>query len=346
MSGHLDVLAEQLLAYSTGNPFMLLSRATRDAVPRRTIDASLPGKLDAALARNDETAARRLAGEAMRRVARNFRTLNGRLAARGYPVRYFHPRSGRAYARAINDYDSLVADVPHHVPLMLEEFWRWVGGCTLCHGGRNKWFRREYPGVLEFNKRLFWVDGYGSMGDLGDDPDAYRWDEHESAHTDPLHIGHLADLHYMDIFETNERGNPVYSGSSPYAIELTADAGLDPLIADELMPHGYMNPEFAEALERNEDPLRPDIEEVLTRTWLSENPGLTSEDIAVKFRKFNYTKDKWLMTMPGPGDRGPLTLLEYLRLALLVHGGFTGLNAANPNFDPLRRALIADLEPF
>ena len=31
---------------------------------------------------------------------------------------------------------------------------------------------------------------------------------------------------------------------------------------------------------------------------------------------------------------------------LLVHGGFTGLDAANPNFDPLRRALIADLEPF
>ena len=45
MSGHLDVLGEKLLAYSTGNPFMLLSRATRDAVPRRTIDASLPGTL-------------------------------------------------------------------------------------------------------------------------------------------------------------------------------------------------------------------------------------------------------------------------------------------------------------
>ena len=58
------------------------------------------------------------------------------------------------------------------------------------------------------------------------------------------------------------------------------------------------------------------------------------------------TPVRWLMTLPGPGDHGPLTLLEYLRLALLVHGGFTGLDAANPNFDPLRRALIADLEPF
>ena len=213
------------------------------------------------------------------------------------------------------------------------------------------------------NKRVRWVEncrnfGFDMRGTSRDERMAYGWDECGSQYADPLHLDHAAGHLMKRVFKTNSRGNPVvwlaadevrkdnYSGGAPYRIEMAPDAGLDPLISDfDPFPRG-MHPEFAEALERNEDLLRPDIEDVLTQTWLSENPGLTSEDIALKIRKFNSSKEDWLMTLPGPGDRGPLTLLEYLRLALLVHGGFTGLNAANPTFDPLRRALIADLEPF
>ena len=373
MSGHLDVLGEKLLAYSTGNPFMLLSRATRDAVPRGTIDASLPGKLDAALARNDETAARRLAGEAMRRVARNFRTLNDRLAARGYPVRRACPYSRREYARAVDDYDALVANYQHHIPLMLEEFWKWVGGCSLLsfkkHSCKHRrWWEREHPDILEVNDRAAWVHPYFSLSstvrdrvrDLPADElhQAYvmeRWpDEH---YTDPLHLYHVADL-----MKTDPPTGPVihiapdyvhkdgYSGGPPYEILCGRDAGLDPFISDGIvrhLSHSEFHLEFtASAIGRKEDPMRPDINEVLTRTWLSENPGLTAEEIKKNLNQYCYDRGEWLKSYPGPGDRGPLTLLEYLRLALLVHGGFTGLDAANPNFDPLRRALIADLEPF
>jgi len=43
-------------------------------------------------------------------------------------------------------------------------------------------------------------------------------------------------------------------------------------------------------------------------------------------------------------DRGPLTLLQYLRVAL-HNGGFPGLHG-NAAFEPLRRELVEGLEPF
>ena len=47
---------------------------------------------------------------------------------------------------------------------------------------------------------------------------------------------------------------------------------------------------------------------------------------------------------PGPFDRGPLTLLQYLRVAL-HNGGFPGLHG-NAAFEPLRRELVEGLETF
>ena len=52
----------------------------------------------------------------------------------------------------------------------------------------------------------------------------------------------------------------------------------------------------------------------------------------------------WLQNKPGPFDRGPLTLLQYLRVAL-HNGGFPGLHG-NAAFEPLRRELVEGLEPF
>ena len=48
---------------------------------------------------------------------------------------------------------------------------------------------------------------------------------------------------------------------------------------------------------------------------------------------------------PGPRDRGPLTLLGYLRHAILETGGFPGFYG-NAAYEPLRRELVEGLEPF
>ena len=47
----------------------------------------------------------------------------------------------------------------------------------------------------------------------------------------------------------------------------------------------------------------------------------------------------------SPRDRGPLTLLGYLRHAILEMGGFPGFYG-NAAFEPLRRELVEGLEPF
>ena len=73
IDGHGDIVGRRVLDCSETAFFsyVALCRATRGAVPRKVIDESLPGHLDAALRRDDEPAVRRLAGEAMRRVGRN-----------------------------------------------------------------------------------------------------------------------------------------------------------------------------------------------------------------------------------------------------------------------------------
>ena len=75
IDGHGDIVGRRVLDCSETAFFsyVALCRATRGAVPRKVIDESLPGHLDAALRRDDEPAVRRLAGEAMRRVGRNVR---------------------------------------------------------------------------------------------------------------------------------------------------------------------------------------------------------------------------------------------------------------------------------
>ena len=77
IDGHGDIVGRRVLDCSETAFFsyVALCRATRGAVPRKVIDESLPSHLDAALRREDEPAVRRLAGEAMRRVGRNVRTL-------------------------------------------------------------------------------------------------------------------------------------------------------------------------------------------------------------------------------------------------------------------------------
>ena len=88
IEGHGDIVGRQILRLSEGAfaTFTRLCRTARDAVPRAEVAASLPSHLDAALRRNDEPAARRLAGEAMERVRRNCLTLTERLRAMEYPV--------------------------------------------------------------------------------------------------------------------------------------------------------------------------------------------------------------------------------------------------------------------
>ena len=54
---------------------------------------------------------------------------------------------------------------------------------------------------------------------------------------------------------------------------------------------------------------------------------------------------KWMKIKPGPRDRGPLTLLGYLRHAILEMGGFPGFYG-NAAYEPLRRELVEGLEPF
>ena len=98
IEGHGDIVGRQILRLSEGAfaTFTRLCRTARDAVPRAEVAASLPSHLDAALRRNDESAARRLAGEAMERVRRNCLTLTERLRAMEYPCEEAssdHPRS-------------------------------------------------------------------------------------------------------------------------------------------------------------------------------------------------------------------------------------------------------------
>ena len=66
--------------------------------------------------------------------------------------------------------------------------------------------------------------------------------------------------------------------------------------------------------------------------------------VRLKVAKYFLGKFFWLQNKPGPFDRGPLTLLQYLRVAL-HNGGFPGLHG-NAAFEPLRRELVEGLEPF
>ena len=66
--------------------------------------------------------------------------------------------------------------------------------------------------------------------------------------------------------------------------------------------------------------------------------------LRLKVAKYFLGKFFWLQNKPGPFDRGPLTLLQYLRVAL-HNGGFPGLHG-NAAFEPLRRELVEGLEPF
>ena len=134
-----------------------------------------------------------------------------------------------------------------------------------------------------------------------------------------------------------------------------ADAPLDPVVHDG-MP--YLDPEFTESLARGEDPLdwiRDPVgfAERLAVTWLGEDPDMDmdvnnreDEDcFAMKLNNYLVSLVKWMKIKPGPRDRGPLTLLGYLRHAILETGGFPGFYG-NAAFEPLRRELVEGLEPF
>ena len=97
---------------------------------------------------------------------------------------------------------------------------------------------------------------------------------------------------------------------------------LDPLIHfDQEGFPGYPS-EFEEsAFVRGEDPMRPDIEDVVTRALLRETPDIDAAALRLKVAKYFLGKFFWLQNKPGPFDRGPLTLLQYLRVAL-HNGGF------------------------
>ena len=97
--------------------------------------------------------------------------------------------------------------------------------------------------------------------------------------------------------------------------------------------------------------------------WLGENPeldmdvslslkdvtnqirGSEDEGFAMKLNSYLVCLVKWMKIKPGPRDRGPLTLLGYLRHAILEMGGFPGFHG-NAAFEPLRRELVEGLEPF
>lgn len=139
-----------------------------------------------------------------------------------------------------------------------------------------------------------------------------------------------------------------------YQITLGAGAPLDPIVHDG-MPH--LDREFTDSLDRGENPLDAirDPEFVLdwlAATWLEENPDMdfdlmNREDdcFAGKYNTYLISLVKWMKIKPGPRDRGPLTLLEYLRHAVLETGGFPGFYQ-NAAFEPLRRELVEGLEPF
>ena len=157
------------------------------------------------------------------------------------------------------------------------------------------------------------------------------------------------------------------SGGPPYQIDtLGADAPLDPVVHDG---GDYLCPEFTESLARGEDPLDAIRDSgrfaaKLAATWLGENPELdmdvsrslkdvTDRDLlreeggcfAMKLNNYLVCLVKWMKIKPGPRDRGPLTLLGYLRHAILEMGGFPGFHG-NAAFEPLRRELVEGLEPF
>ena len=157
------------------------------------------------------------------------------------------------------------------------------------------------------------------------------------------------------------------SGGPPYQIDtLGADAPLDPVVHDG---GDYLCPEFTESLARGEDPLDAirdpgRFAAKLAATWLGENPELdmdvsrslkdvTDRDLlreeggcfAMKLNNYLVSLVKWMKIKPGPRDRGPLTLLGYLRHAILATGGFPGFYG-NAAFEPLRRELVEGLEPF
>ena len=65
----------------------------------------------------------------------------------------------------------------------------------------------------------------------------------------------------------------------------------------------------------------------------------------MKLNSYLVSLVKWMKIKPGPRDRGPLTLLGYLRHAILEMGGFPGFYG-NAAFEPLRRELVEGLESF
>ena len=134
-----------------------------------------------------------------------------------------------------------------------------------------------------------------------------------------------------------------------------SETRLDPVVHDGM---DYLCPEFTESLARGEDPLdwiRDPVgfAERLAVTWLGEDPDMDmdvnnreDEDcFAMKLNNYLVCLVKWMKIKPGPRDRGPLTLLGYLRHAILEMGGFPGFHG-NAAFEPLRRELVEGLEPF
>ena len=388
IDGHGDIVGRRVLDCSETAFFSYaaLCRATRGAVPRKVIDESLPGHLDAALRREDEPAVQRLAGEAMRRVGRNVRTLAGRLVAMNYPVQdgerddegifHHYMRGESANHPALASLASVPRDI--RIPLMLEEFLRHVGTVVFADledRTHVTWWRSRHPEVLSSNEpSMFHV-----LTDEVNSTDApfselCRWDvAGVYPYADPLVIdwqslgenedGELAMfLSPEDIWKDEEPPVGHMQGNlmalRPYSISLGAPgprgtaanpAGtnnmLDPLIHfDQEGFPGYPS-EFEEsAFVRGEDPMRPDIEDVVTRALLRETPDIDAAALRLKVAKYFLGKFFWLQNKPGPFDRGPLTLLQYLRVAL-HNGGFPGLHG-NAAFEPLRRELVEGLEPF
>ena len=158
---------------------------------------------------------------------------------------------------------------------------------------------------------------------------------------------------------------PVVFNKTAHKTHVGADAPLDPVVHDG---GDYLCPEFTESLARGEDPLDAirdpgRFAAKLAATWLGENPeldmdvtlslkdvtnqirGSEDEGFAMKLNNYLVCLVKWMKIKPGPRDRGPLTLLGYLRHAILETGGFPGFYG-NAAYEPLRRELVKGLEPF
>lgn len=193
-------------------------------------------------------------------------------------------------------------------------------------------------------------------------------DSGQTDYTDPLHLNHVAIGHGLmssscsvpsihlapDMCHKNN-----HSGGPSYSIYLRTDspsnsqayprmcAGLT--VLDPLIVHVFdaeLTEKFVEScLIRKEDPLSSDIFDVLQERWLSEEPSMSRHDVNVNLLQYANATGRWINASPGDGS-GPPTLLAYLRRALLEHGGFPEMSKDNALFEPLRRQLIADLEPF